>query len=201
MEGQGRGHLVKVINFFIHIVSVLVYLTVGSLLIIMSLRIVDIQDVITSIEGVYGSISGGAQTFLLGIIFIFVGLAFARILIKKGQVEDALIFRGTKGMVSISLSALEDVTRKSLKKFLLVKTSVVKCHIEDERLEILVRLTLWSTMNIPGVIRQIQEEIRVKILKLLGQEYDFEIKVDIESIEEHKKSVIDEETLTENLSS
>lgn len=167
----------------------------------MSLRIVDIQDVITSIEGVYGSISGGAQTFLLGIIFIFVGLAFARILIKKGQVEDALIFRGTKGMVSISLSALEDVTRKSLKKFLLVKTSVVKCHIEDERLEILVRLTLWSTMNIPGVIRQIQEEIRVKILKLLGQEYDFEIKVDIESIEEHKKSVIDEETLTENLSS
>ena len=64
----------KVVHFFIHIFSVLVYLTIGSLLVIMALHIVSIEDVFTAVRDVYGGFWNAAQTFGIGVLFIVTGL-------------------------------------------------------------------------------------------------------------------------------
>jgi len=175
----------KIGNFFIHIFSVLVYLTIGSLLVIMALQIVDMQSVVASVEDVYSNFWGKLQALILGFLFICVGLAFARILVKKARTEDALVYRSRRGLVSVSLVAIEDIARKAIKKFLVVKECKVKTYLEDTKLEVLLRLTLWSSMNIPDVLREVQEEVRQRLVRVLGQEYPFEIKAEVVKVEEH----------------
>lgn len=174
----------KIINFFVHAFSVLVYLTLGSLFLIMSLRIVDQEDVIASVHEAYHGFWSSAQTFILGVLFIFVGLVFAKVLVKKSTREDTLIYEGRLGRITVSLAAVEDIARKAVKKFLVIKDCKVKTYLEDTKLEVVLRLTLWSGHNIPEIIREVQEEVQQKLSRVIGMEFPFEIKAEVSKIEE-----------------
>lgn len=180
----------KVVHFFIHVFSVLVYLTIGSLLMIMSLRIVSMADVLNAVQEVYGNFWSGFQALVLGCLFICVGLAFAKILIARSRSEDTLVYQSSMGRITVSLSAIEDIARKALKKFLVIKDCKVKTNLEDAELKMILRLTLWSALNIPDLVREVQEEVRQKLARVLGMEYPMEIKAEVVKVEEHK---IDEE--------
>ncbi len=176
----------KVFHFFIHVFSVLVYLTIGSLLLIMSLRIVSMEDVFMTVRQIYQGFFPSFQTFVIGILFICVGLAFAKLLITKARSEDAIVYESSMGKITVSLASIEDIARKALKKFLVIKDCKVKTHLQDSELQVILRLTLWSTLNIPDLIRDVQEEVRQKLIRVLGMEYPFEIKAEVIKVEEHK---------------
>ncbi|HNV86662.1 MAG TPA: alkaline shock response membrane anchor protein AmaP [Candidatus Omnitrophota bacterium] len=176
----------KVVHFFIHVFSVLVYLTIGSLLLIMSLRIASMENVISAVRQVYQGFWNPVQTFILGILFICVGLAFARFLVKRMRQDDALVYQSQMGRITISLTAIEDVVRKAVKKFLVVKDCKVKTELADARLDIILRLILWSSHNIPDIIREVQDEVRHKLIRILSLEYPFDVKVEVLKVEEHE---------------
>lgn len=190
----------KVVHFFIHVFSVLVYLTLGSLLLIMALRIVSMEDVLRSVGDVYGNFWSGFQTFVLGFLFICVGLAFAKILVTRARSEGTLVYQGNMGRITVSLSAIEDIARKALKKFLVVRDCKVKTHLEDSELHIILRLTLWSALNIPDIVREVQEEVRQKLIRVLGMEYPVEIKAEVVKVEEHRVDEDMSERTTEAVS-
>lgn len=178
----------KVVQFFIHVFSVLVYLTIGSLLIIMALHIASAEHMILAVRKVYSGFWNGSQTFILGFLFICVGLAFARILIKRMRQDDALVYQSQMGRITVSLLAIEDIAKKAVKKFLVVKDCKVKTDLGDSKLDILLRLTLWTSHNIPDIVREVQEEVKHKLLRILSLEYPFEIKAEVVKVEEHKAS-------------
>lgn len=176
----------KVMNFFIHIFSVLVYLTIGSLLVIMALRIVSIEDVFAAVREVYGGFWNATQTFGIGVLFIIIGLAFAKILIMRARSDDSLVYQSEMGRITVSLVAIEDIARKAIKKFLVVKECKVKTNLQDTELEIILKLTLWSSLNIPDLIRDVQEEVRQKLVRVLGMEYPVQIKAEVVKVDEHR---------------
>lgn len=176
----------KVVNFFIHVFSVLVYLTLGSLLLIISLRIVTMEDIFSSVRELYQGFWNSFEAFLIGFLFICVGLAFARILIVKARSDDSLVYQSAMGRITVSLAAIEDIVRKALKKFLVIKECKVKTNVQDSELEVILRLTLWSALSIPDLIRDVQEEVRQKLSRVLGMEYPLQIKAEVVKVEEHK---------------
>jgi uncharacterized alkaline shock family protein YloU len=180
----------KVVHFFIHTLSVLVYLTFGSLLLIMALRIVAVGDMVASVRGLYDDFWSSLQIFVIGCLFICVGLTFAKLLIKQARSQNALVYQSRMGRVTVSLAAIEDIVKKTLKKFLVIKDCKIKVNLEDTELEIVMRLTLWSAMNIPDILREVQEEVRSRLNRVVGADYPLEIKAEVVKVEDHQ--IVDE---------
>jgi uncharacterized alkaline shock family protein YloU len=183
----------KVVQFFVFAFSVLVYLTVGSLLVIMALRIVPVEDVYLAIEQMYSGFWDSMQILVTGFLFVSVGLVFAKMLIARNRAEDSVVFQSEMGRISVSLDAIEDIVRKALKKFLVIKDCKIKRRLQDGELDILIRLTLWSAMNIPDLVREVQDDIRQKLARVLGMEYPIEIKAEVVKVEEH---MVEDELVT-----
>lgn len=175
----------KVFNFFAHVFTVLSFLTLGSLLIIVSLHILSIEDAILNIRQIYENPWNSIQTGFVGMLFIMVGLTFAKMIVKKGHEADAVVLQSEMGPIVVSSHAIEDSIRKVLKRFHLVKESKIKTIIQNKDVEIRLRLVLWSGGLLPDLLSEIQEEIYLKLRKLLGDVGKVEITCDVQRIEDH----------------
>lgn len=176
----------KVFNAFAHLFAIFAFLTVGSLLIIVAIHILSVEDAVLKIREVYANPWQSIQTGLVGILFITSGLVFTKMLVKKGHEAEAVIYHSEIGPIVVSVTALEDVVKKVLKRFHLVKEWKVKTMIQGKDVEIKLRLILWSGSRVPELLSEIQEEVRVRIKKLLGRESKLEITCDVQRIEDHE---------------
>ncbi|MDD5084987.1 MAG: alkaline shock response membrane anchor protein AmaP [Candidatus Omnitrophica bacterium] len=177
----------KVVNFIVEIISILVYLTVGSFLIIVAVHLVGFEDAINAITDIYKNPIHSLETGGVGLIFIVIGLTLAKIVVKRGRSDDALMLEGTAGKIRISVDAIEDIARKVLKKFLLIKEYRVRTHISDRHLEIKIRLVLWAGGNIPSLVNELNAELSNRLTKVLGLKDDIEIKVDVAKVLENEQ--------------
>jgi uncharacterized alkaline shock family protein YloU len=152
----------------------------------MALHIVSMEDVFVAVREVYGGFWNAAQTFGIGVLFVVIGLAFAKLLIMRARSDDSLVYQSEMGRITVSLDAVEDIAKKAVKKFLVVKECKVKTNLQDSELEIVLKLTLWSSLNIPDLIRDVQEEVRQKLSRVLGMEYPLQIKAEVLKVEDHR---------------
>ena len=148
------------------------------------LHLLTMEDAVARVQEIYLNPWHSIQMVMVGLLFIFVGLAFAKMLVKRGRQTEALIFQGEVGPIVVSITAIEGIIKKVLKRFPLVKEWKPKTLIEGRNVEIKLRLTLWSGGNVPELVRGIQEEIRTRLQKVLGRESQLEIQCDITRIEE-----------------
>lgn len=185
----------KVVNAFATIFAVLSFLTLGSLTIMVALHLLSVEDAVARIQEIYTSPWHSLQMGMTGLLFIFVGLTFAKSLIKRSRQTEALIFQGDIGLIVVSTTAIEDVIKKVLKRFTLVKEWKVKTSIDERDVEIKLRLTLWSGGDAPSLLSSIQQEIAERLRKILGPDCRLEIFCDVVRIEESKLD-LEERTLT-----
>lgn len=176
----------KPFNVFAHVFAIFAFLTLGSLLLIVSVHILTVEDAIAQLTQLYDSPWRSLQSGILGFVFIGVGLGFTRMLLKKRRQAEALIFQSEIGPIVISSTAIEDTAKKILKKFYLVKEAKIKTFIHEKDVELKVRLVLWSGGRIQALLMEIQEEMRARVRKLLGPENKLEITCDIQHIEDHE---------------
>ena len=181
----------KIVNASATLFAVLAFLTLGSLLLMIGLHLLSVEDAILRVREIYANPWRSLQTGALGLLFISVGLTFAKMIIKRGRGSDAIIFQGEIGPIVISIMTLEDMVKKTLRRFSLVKDWKVKTMIEGRDLEIKLRLTLWSGENVPSLLNSIQQEIRDRIRKVIGQEGQLEIICDVVRVEESQLGVQD----------
>ena len=174
----------KVINAFATIFSVLAFLTLGSLLLMVALHLLAAQDAMARIQEIYSNPWKSLQTGALGLLFILVGLTFAKVFIKRGRETEVIIFQVDMGPIVISVSTIEDIVKKILKRFSLVKEWKTKTLIEGRDVEIRLRLVLWSGSDVPALLNSIQQEIRDRLRKILGPEGQLEIRCDVTRVEE-----------------
>lgn len=176
----------KVVNVFAQLFAIFAFLTMGSLLVIVALHILSVDDALGEIRQMYSSPWQSFQAGLLGVFFICVGLIFSKMLLKAGRQSEALIFQSEIGPIVISVTAIEDVIRKVLKRFSLVKDSKIKTLIHGKNVELRIRLTLWSGGQVPELLQEIQELVKSRVKKLLGPENLIEVNCDVVKIEDHE---------------
>ncbi len=176
----------KVINAFVHLFTIFTFLTLGSLLIIVAVRILSVEDAVLKIQEIYSSPWKSVQTGLIGLLLIMVGLAFSRMLVKKGREAEALIFQSEIGPIVVSVTAIDDVVKKVIKRYHLVKEAKIKTLIQGKDVEIKMRLTLWAGGRVADLLVVIQNEVRTRGSKLLGSENKLEVNCDVQRIEDHE---------------
>lgn len=179
----------KIVNATATLFAILAFLTLGSLLLMVGLHLLSAEDAVLKIQLVYSNPWRSLQTVGLGILFIFVGLTFAKMFVKRGRETEAIILQSEMGPIVISLITLEDLVKKVLKRFSLVKDWKVKAVIEGHDVEIKLRLVLWSGENIPLLLESIQQEIRDRIRKVIGSDSRLEILCDVIGVEESQLDV------------
>ena len=151
-----------------------------------ALHILSVEDAVLKIREIYTSPWRSVQTGFVGLIFIMVGLTFTKLLVKKGREAEALILHSEIGPIVVSLTAIEDVVKKVLKRFHLIKDQKVKIDVYGKDVEVKLRLVLWSGSRVPELLAEIQEEVRLRVRKLLGAENRLEITCDVHRIEDHE---------------
>ncbi len=176
----------KVINVFAQIFAIFAFLTLGSLLMIVALHVLSLEDAIFKLREVYENPVQSLHLGFIGILFITVGLIFSRMLVKKGRESDAIIYQGESGPMIISVTAVEDVIKKVLKRIHMVKEWKAKTLIHGKDLEIKLRLVLWSGGGVPKLLAEIQDEIGDRLRKMLGPDNRFEILCDVQRIEDYE---------------
>lgn len=175
----------KVLQFFVQVFTILAFLILGSLMLIVSFHILSFEDAISQLRQMYEPLHS-FQTGLLGVSFISVGLFFARALLKQRRQSEALIYQSGIGPMVVSITAIEDVVKKVLKRFHLVKEWKTKVLIRGKDVEIKLRMVLWSGARIQALLGEIQEEIQSRAGKMLGPEIHLEIICDVQRIEDHE---------------
>ncbi len=177
----------KVFNFFAHIFVIFAFLTLGSLLIIVALHILSVEDAVFKLREVYANPWQSIRTGFVGLFMITMGLAFARMLVKKGRDADALILQSEVGPILVSVDAIEDVVRKALKRFHLVKDGKIKTMIHGKDVEIKLRLVLWSSSKVQELLTEVQTEVSNRVRRLIRHESRLEVICDVQRIEDHEE--------------
>ncbi|HXV27542.1 MAG TPA: alkaline shock response membrane anchor protein AmaP [bacterium] len=175
----------KVVNAFAQVFSIFAFLTIGSLLMMVALRILSMNDAMLKVRELYANPWQSVQTGIVGICFISVGLIFVKMIVKRGRQTDAIIYQSETGPVMVSVAAIEDIVKKVLKRFHLIKDFKIKTLFHGKNVEIRLRLVLWSGGQIPELLGDLQEQIRLRVKKLFGSESRIEISCDVQRVEEH----------------
>lgn len=174
----------KVFNAFATIFTVLSFLTLGSLTMMVALHLLSLEDALLRIQQIYADPWRSFQMGMTGLLFIFVGLHFAKTLIKRGRQTEALVFQGEMGLVVVSATAIEDIIKKVLRRISLIKEWKPKVLIDGREVEVKLRLVLWSGGDVPSLLANIQQEIFDRLRKILGPDCRLEISCDVARIEE-----------------
>jgi len=169
----------KVINVFIQVFAIFAFLTIGSLMIIVSLHVLTMEDALLKIQELYENPWDSFQMGTTGILFIFVGLIFAKTLVKKVRRDDDVVLYGKWGYVTVSIRAIDDLVRKGLRKFDVVRDIQLETEVEANRLKIVANLSVLSGWNLPELINTIQKELADRLGKMLGGGVNWELIVNV----------------------
>ncbi len=176
----------KVVNVFAQFFAVLAFLTIGSLLMIVAVRILSLEDALLKVGELYANPWQSLQTAFLGLSFIAVGLIFVKTLVKTGRQTDTIIYHSDVGPVMVSVGAIEDIVRKIVKRFHLIKDYKIKTLFHGKNVEIRLRVSLWSGGQIAELLGEVQQQIRMRVKKILGPENRVEVNCDVQRIEDHE---------------
>lgn len=93
-----------------------------------------------------------------------------------------IAFDNPSGRVSVSLTAIEDLVKRLLIKSAEIKDARINMTASRKNLNIRIRLTLASDVNIPGVTSRVQSAVIKKVQDVIGLEEKINVTVYIGKI-------------------
>lgn len=174
----------KVINAFAFFFAVFAFLMLGSLLIIVSLHLLSFEDAILKVQEIYQNPWRSLQSGVVGLVFIVLGLMFAKMLVKEGRPNEAIIYHSGTGLAVVSAMTIESAAIKAIKHFPLVKSARVKVTIVGKNIEMRIRVMLWAGGHVPTILSELQEEVNTRVKRLLGPDNQLMVTCDVRGIEE-----------------
>jgi len=169
----------KVVHFFIQVLAIFAFLTIGSLMIIVSLHVLTMEDALLKVQEVYEDPWQSFQMGATGVLFIFVGLLFAKALVKGLRRDDDVVLYGKWGYVAVSMRAIDDLVRKVLRKFDVVRETQIETDVEGNRLKVVANLSVLAGWNLPELINAIQGKLSERLHKMLGGGVELELIVNV----------------------
>ncbi len=179
----------KIINIFVHIFAVFAFLTVGSLMMIVSLHVLSMEDALLKVQYIYDDPWKSLQMGITGILFIFVGIILSKTLVKLIRRDDDVVLYGKWGYMTVSVRAIDDLVKKVVQKFDVVKEIKTETDVEGNNLNIIANLSVVSGWNLPELINVIQNDISSRINKMLGGGIELKLAVNVIKIIEQSNSL------------
>ncbi len=179
----------KIVNFFVYIFSVFAFLTIGSLMIIVSLHVLSMEDALLKVQYIYDDSWKSLQMGATGVLFIFVGLILSKTLVKLVRRDDDVVLYGKWGYMTVSIRAVNDLVRKVLRKFDIIKEMKTETTVNGNKLKIIADLSVVTGWNLPELINAIQSDISGRLKKMFGGEIELELAVNVTKILEPSSSL------------
>lgn len=158
-------------------------ITVGVLFILLSLNFVNSRVFIDSwLDYFYGNPNPRILLGLVGFFLIVVSVSIAQLILGTLDREKTIAFDTPSGAISISLSAIEDLIKRSASKIFEVKE--IRPDVVARRgIEVNLRVVLRSEANITEITSRIQDLVKSKIQEmLLGIDEPIRIKIHVAKI-------------------
>lgn len=172
----------KLFNIFILTFTIFAFLTVGSLMMIVSLHVLTMEDALLKVQDLYDDPWKCFQTGVTGVLFIFAGLMFTKTLVKAIRRDDDVMLYGKWGYMSVSLKAIDELVKRVLRKFEVVKELRTETEVEGAKLKVVANLTVVSGWNLPQLVNTIQSDLSERLNKLLGGGIELELQVNVVKI-------------------
>jgi len=174
----------------------LVFLLVGGLFIAMSLEVVSGEAIKVTLDTIYMTPNTRFILGVTGVLLIFISVLVVQITMGKIQREKTIAFENPDGQVTISLTAIEDFIKRSIKQLPEVKELRPSVRANKKGIAIINRVILFSDVNIPETTEKIQNIVKARVQDMLGVEEPITIKVHVVKIvhkEDAAKNVKKEE--------
>lgn len=169
----------KIINVFVYIFAVFAFLTVGSLMMIVSLHVLSMEDALLKVQYIYDDPWKCFQMGITGVLFIIVGLILSKTLVKLIRRDDDVVLYGKWGYMTVSIRAVNELVQKVLRKFDIIKEMKTETNVDGNKLRINADLSVVSGWNLPELINTIQSDVSSRLNKMFGGEVDLELAVNI----------------------
>jgi uncharacterized alkaline shock family protein YloU len=168
-------------------VYTLIFLVVGGVLISLALNFLSSDELIGAINYIYNDQNIKLSLGIAGAIFILGGLLSANVSLGKMQMEKTIAFENPEGQVTVSLSAIEDFIKKSVRQLPEVKEMRANVTASKKGINIKCRATIFADSNIPEITERIQSMVKSRVHDMLGVEETINIKIHIIKISSRGK--------------
>ncbi|MDP3142541.1 MAG: alkaline shock response membrane anchor protein AmaP [Candidatus Omnitrophota bacterium] len=160
----------------------LVLCLIGGLILSFSMHLIQIQDVEHILQAIYNFNDLRITTGIIGALLIILSFSFARLILGRMQKERTIAFENPSGMVTVSLSAVEDLVRRLTTQIPEIRDSRPEVIATKKGIEMDLRIVLRSEVNIPELTLKLQELIKTRIQEILGVEESVAVRIHVAKI-------------------
>ncbi|MDP8265064.1 MAG: alkaline shock response membrane anchor protein AmaP [Candidatus Aceula lacicola] len=161
---------------------VAIILFIGGFIISLATHAITLAEISYYLDIAYNDLNLRFVIVVVSAAIMFLSLLFARIITGSQQKEKTIAFDNPSGRVSISLSALEDMIKRSVSGISEVKEIKPSILATKKGIEVTSRLILKSDVSIPDMTAQLQELIKTRVQDVLGIEENVIIKIHVTKI-------------------
>ena len=173
----------KLLTLFIDVFCIFVFLTLGSLMIIVALHILPMEDALIKVQAIYES---GFQSFQLGVtglLLIVTGLALSRMLVKKTKGDDDFfIVESEGGRLTITYTAINELVVRVLKRFDVIRQSSVATSYEQGVLKIVASINILPGWDLSELTRTIEHDVEERVAKMLRSKMPISVSINVTKI-------------------
>ncbi len=166
--------------------GILFYTTVltliGGTLIFFALERVPPSDIVYLLAYAQGSLTSRLLVGLSGLLLILISVSFAQTILGKFQKEKTIAFTTASGVVTIALTAVEDLIRRLTGVISEIKELKPNVRATKKGIIVDLRVILKSEANIPDLTSRLQDITRARIQEVLGVEEQIIIKIHVAKI-------------------
>jgi len=172
----------RVFTHIAMIFYVAIILFIGGLAVSFAFHNITIGEINYLLSMAYNDLNLRIIIILVSSLIMFLSLVFGRVITGSHQKERTIAFDNPSGRVSISLSALEDMIKRSVSKVSEVKEIRPIIRATKNGIEVAARLILNSDVSIPDMTAELQELVKRRVQDVLGVEEKVVVKIHVTKI-------------------
>jgi uncharacterized alkaline shock family protein YloU len=161
---------------------------VGSLLISYSLGYITPQTIDELIQHLPTELNIRLIIGMIGAGIIVLSLAIMQLAFGAKKKEKSISFENPNGEVTVSLSAIEDFVRRLGGEFNEIQEIRPTAQVKKDGLMIACKTYLLQDLSIPEITQKIQDTVISRVKKLLGNQENLRVRIDVIKIIEKGKA-------------
>jgi len=177
----------KFIKSIAAVMQLAAFLIFGGLLVTLSLNVIPTSDILDTVSYLYADPNMKMILGAVGALLLIIGLVSANVSLGRIQSEKTIAFENPEGQVTVSLSAIEDYVKKSVRHLPEVKELRSKVTASKRGINIVCRATIFAESNIPQITERIQGIVKSRVHDMLGVEESINIKIHVTKISSKSK--------------
>ncbi|MGB2705576.1 MAG: alkaline shock response membrane anchor protein AmaP [Candidatus Omnitrophota bacterium] len=161
------------------ILYTLIFVVVGGLLLLLALNFFSPDQVVDAVNYVYTQPNLKLMLGIVGAAFVLTGFLLAHLNLSRMQSEKTIAFENPEGQVTVSLTAIEDFIKKSVRHLPEVQELRPNVVASKKGINVVCRATIFADSNIPEATERIQGIVKSKVQEMLGVEETINIKIHV----------------------